>query len=117
MDIIFLGGLEIETVIGIYEWERSIRQKIILDVEMAFNIQKAAASDDITHTLDYKTVSDRIIDFVEHSDFFLVETLIEEIANLLLSEFPIPWVKIMLNKKGAISRARDVGIIIERGHK
>lgn len=117
MDIIFLGGLEIETVIGIYDWERQIKQKIILDIEMAFDIRQAAASDDIKHTLDYKSVSDRIVDFVENSDFYLVETLIEKIAELLLNEFNIPWVKIKLNKKGAVSRAQDVGIIIERGQK
>ncbi|OQW65556.1 MAG: dihydroneopterin aldolase [Proteobacteria bacterium ST_bin11] len=115
MDIIFLGALEIDTVIGIYDWERKIKQKIILDIEMGFDIKKAAFSDDITQTLDYKAVSDRVVDFVEHSEFFLVEKLIEEIANILLGEFAIPWVKITLNKKGAISRARDVGIIIERG--
>jgi dihydroneopterin aldolase len=117
MDIIFLGGLEIDTVIGIYEWERTIKQKIILDIEMGFDIKKAAASDEIEYTLDYKTVSDRIVYFVEHSQYLLVETLIEEIAGILRKEFAIPWVKITLNKKGAISRARDVGIIIERGQK
>jgi dihydroneopterin aldolase len=117
MDIIFLGGLEIETVIGIYDWERTIKQKIYLDIEMAFDIKKAAATDDIAYTLDYKTVSDRIVRFVETSEFFLVETLIEKIADILLTEFSIPWVKIVLNKKGAVSRARDVGIIIERGQK
>lgn len=117
MDIIFLGGLEIDTVIGIYDWERKIKQKIILDIEMGFDIQKAAASDDIAHTLDYKAVSDRIVGFVERSEFYLVEKLIEEIANILRSEFAIPWLKITLNKKGAVSRARDVGIIIERGER
>ena len=117
MDIIFLGGLEIETVIGIYDWERTIKQKIYLDIEMAFDIKKAAATDDIAYTLDYKTVSDRIVQFVEASEFLLVETLIEKIADILLTEFSIPWVKIILNKKGAVSRARDVGIIIERGQK
>ena len=117
MDIIFLGGLEIETVIGIYDWERTIKQKIYLDIEMAFDIKKAAATDDIAYTLDYKTVSDRIVKFVEASEFLLVETLIEKIADILLTEFSIPWVKIVLNKKGAVSRARDVGIIIERGQK
>lgn len=117
MDIIFLGGLEIDTTIGIYDWERTIKQKIILDIEMAFDISKAAATDDIAFTLDYKAVSDRIVEFVEQSEFFLVETLIEEIAKLLQTEFGIPWLKIVLNKKGAISRARDVGIIIERGKK
>jgi dihydroneopterin aldolase len=117
MDIIFLGGLEIETVIGIYDWERTIKQKIYLDIEMAFDIKKAAATDDIAYTLDYKTVSDRVVQFVETSEFFLVETLIEKIADILLTEFSIPWVKIVLNKKGALSRSRDVGIIIERGQK
>jgi dihydroneopterin aldolase len=84
---------------------------------MAFDIKKAAATDDIAYTLDYKTVSDRIVRFVETSEFFLVETLIEKIADILLTEFSIPWVKIVLNKKGAVSRSRDVGIIIERGQK
>lgn len=117
MDIIFLGGLEIETVIGIYDWERTIKQKIILDIEMAFDIKKAAQTDDIAYTLDYKAVSDRIATFAEASEYYLVETLAEEIARIILTEFPTPWVKITLNKIGAVSRARDVGIIIERGQK
>ncbi|MGD0959532.1 MAG: dihydroneopterin aldolase [Methylomonas sp.] len=117
MDIIFLGGLEIETVIGIHEWERAVKQKITLDIEMAYDIRKAAASDDIRFALDYKTVSDRIINFVQLSEFFLVETLAEAIAGILLNEFTIPWVKITINKIGAISLARNVGVIIERGQK
>ena len=117
MDIIFLGGLEIETIIGIYDWERETKQKIILDIEMAFDIQKAAETDDIQYTLDYKTVSKRIISFVETSQFLLVEKLISEIANIIRNEFNVSWVKITLNKKGAIRGARDVGIIIERGEK
>ncbi|MGY6275653.1 dihydroneopterin aldolase [Methylomonas sp. MgM2] len=117
MDIIFLGGLEVETVIGIYDWERNIKQKIILDIEMAFDITKAAETDDITHALDYKAVSDRVVSVVEASKYYLVETLIEHIAKTILHEFPTPWVKITLNKIGAVSRARDVGIIIERGNK
>ncbi|NOT83904.1 MAG: dihydroneopterin aldolase [Methylococcaceae bacterium] len=117
MDIIFLGGLKIDTIIGIYDWERITKQTVVLDIEMAFDIQKAAATDDIQYTLDYKTVSKRIIGFVENSSYFLVEKLIEEIATLIRSEFNVPWVKITLNKKGAISGASDVGIIIERGEK
>lgn len=117
MDIIFLGGLEIETIIGIYDWERKKKQTIVLDIEMAFDIKKAAQTDDIAHTLDYKAVSGRVVSFVEASEFFLVEKLIEEIATILRAEFPIPWVRIVLNKRGAITRARDVGIIIERGEK
>ena len=117
MDIIFLGGLEIETIIGIYDWERETKQTVVLDIEMAFDIQQAAETDDIQYTLDYKTVSKRIIAFVEESNFFLVEKLISEIASIILNEFNVPWVKITLNKKGAIRGASDVGLTIERGEK
>jgi dihydroneopterin aldolase len=117
MDIIFLRGLEIETLIGIYAWERENKQTIILDLEMAFDIKTAAQTDDIVHTLDYKAVSDRLIEFVTHSEFFLVEKLIEEIANLLQTEFLIPWLKITLHKPAAVPQAKSVGIIIERGTK
>lgn len=117
MDIIFLGGLQVDTLIGIYEWERQQRQTIILDIEMAFDIEKAAATDDIQYALDYKTVSDRIISFVQASECLLVERLISEIAELIRHEFNVPWVKITLNKKGAIGQGIDVGITIERGDK
>ncbi|MDD1627529.1 MAG: dihydroneopterin aldolase [Methylococcaceae bacterium] len=117
MDIIFLGGLEIETIIGIYDWERKTKQTVVLDIEMAFDIQKAAETDDIQYALDYKTVSKRIISFVEASQFLLVEKLISEIAAIIRNEFNVPWVKITLNKKGAIRGASDVGITIERGER
>ena len=117
MDIIFLGGLEATTIIGIYDWERETKQTLVFDIEMAFDIKKAAETDDIQHTLDYKTVSERVVSFVEHSEFYLVEKLIEEVAQIILTEFNTPWIKISLNKRGAISRAKDVGIIIERGEK
>ena len=115
MDIIFLGSLEVATIIGIYDWERETKQTIVLDIEMAFDIKKAPETDDIEQTLHYKADSELIVSFVEQSQFFLVEKLIEEIANILLTDFNTPWVKITLNKRGAISRAKDVGIIIERG--
>ena len=117
MDIIFLRGLAIDTVIGIYDWERTIRQTIVIDLDMGTDIRAAAASDDITHTLDYKAVSKRVIHFVENSEFFLVETLAEQIASIVMNEFGVPWVRLTLNKKGAISGASDVGIQIERGEK
>ena len=117
MDIIFLGGLEITTIIGIYDWERETKQTIVLDIEMACDIHKAAQSDSIEDTLDYKSVSKSSINFVEESEFFLVEKLAEEIASLILNDFNVPWVKLTLNKKGAIRGASDVGIIIERGEK
>jgi dihydroneopterin aldolase len=117
MDIIFLGGLEIKTIIGIYDWERETKQTVVLDIEMAFDIQKAAETDDIQYTLDYKKVSKRIIAFVEDSRFYLVEKLTSEIVEIIRTEFNVPWVKVTLNKKGAISGASDVGIIVERGIK
>lgn len=117
MDIIFLRGLSIETIIGIYDWEREIKQAVILDLEMATNIRKSAQTDSIDDTLDYKAVAKRLISFVEASSFGLVETLAEKTAEILINEFNIPWVRLTLNKKGAIRGASDVGIIIERGVK
>jgi len=114
MDIIFLQALEVETVIGIYDWERKIKQKVVLDLEMATDISKAAASDHIDDTLNYKAVAKRIIQFVEDSEFQLVETLTERVAGIILQEFQVPWVKVTLNKLGAIRGARGVGIVIER---
>ncbi len=117
MDIIYLSGLKIDTVIGIYDWERRIKQTIALDLEMAFDIRKAAESDDIAHTLDYKAVSKRLIAFVSESRFQLVETLIEQVAEIVLKEFAVSWVRVKLNKSGALRHADAVGIIIERGVK
>ena len=117
MDIIFLRGLQIETIIGIYAWERETKQAIILDIEMGTNIKKAAMTDSIDDALDYKAVSKRLISFVEESSFYLVERLSEEIVQIILTEFDVPWVRLILNKKGAIRGASDVGIIIERGEK
>lgn len=115
MDIIFLRGLAIETIIGIYDWERETLQTVVFDLEMAWDIAPAAHSDSIADALDYKAVSKRVIGFVEASSFFLVETLAERVARLILDEFSVPWVRLTLNKKGAIRGASDVGVLIERG--
>lgn len=117
MDIIFLEALEIETVIGIYDWERSIRQKVVFDIEMATDIRKAAATDHIDDTLDYKAVAKRLIQFVGESEFQLVETLAEKVAEIILNEFHVPWTRVVLNKQGAVRGSRGVGVIIERGAK
>ena len=117
MDIVFIRELRIETVIGIYDWERNIKQPVILDLEMGADIARAAASDAIEDTLDYKAVSKRLIEFVEASEFQLVETLAERCAEIVLREFQVPWVRLTLNKVGAVSAARDVGVIIERGQR
>lgn len=117
MDIIFLRDLRIDTVIGIYDWERRIRQTISLDLEMATDIRKAASSDAIEDTLNYKAVAKRLIEFVQGSEFQLVETLAERCAEIIRDEFSVPWVKLTLNKTGAVRGARDVGVMIERGER
>ncbi|NOZ53993.1 MAG: dihydroneopterin aldolase [Gammaproteobacteria bacterium] len=117
MDIIYLNDLEIETIIGIFDWERRVKQKVRITLEMATDISKAAASDHIDDTLNYKLVAKRLIDFVGNSEFQLVETLAERIANIVLSEFDIPWVRLRINKPGAVRYAGDVGVIIERGNQ
>lgn len=115
MDTIFIKDLRIDTVVGIYDWERKIRQTVILDIEMATDIRAAAKSDDIEDTLNYKAVAKRLMEFVQASEFQLVETLVEACAQIIRDEFAVPWVRIRLNKTGALRGARDVGVIIERG--
>ena len=114
MDKIFLRQLEVQAIIGIWDWEREIRQKVSIDLEMATDIRKAAASDSIDDTLNYKNVAKRLIAFVSDSRFQLVETLAERIAEIVVTEFAVPWVKVTVNKPGAIRGSKDVGIIIER---
>jgi dihydroneopterin aldolase len=114
MDIIFLTGLTAECIIGIWDWERKVKQKVVVDLEMGADIRKAAASDHIDDTLDYKRVSKRVLQFVGDSQFQLVETLAESIARIIVTEFAVPWVRVKLNKQGAIRGSRDVGILIER---
>ena len=114
MDKVFIEGLEIETLIGIYDWERQIRQPLVFDLEMAFDNRKPAASDAIGDTLDYKAVSKRLIAFVSQSGFGLVETLAERCAAIVLDEFDVAHVRLKLSKPGAVRGARAVGVIIER---
>jgi len=104
-------------VVGIYGWERRTRQTVILDIEMGTDIRRAAASDDISHTIDYKAVAKRLFSFVGESEFELVEKLAEGVATVLLEEFKVPWCRVRLNKKGAVRGVRDVGVIIERGQR
>jgi len=117
MDIVFLTDLRIETVIGVFDWEREIKQTVVFDLQMGADIRRAAVSDQLEDTLDYKSVAKRIIDFVEASEFQLVETLAERVAEIIIKEFNVPWVRVQLNKQGAVRGARDVGVIIERGEK
>lgn len=115
MDIVFIDQLSVITTIGVYDWEQTIQQKLIFDVEMAWNNRKAAASDDVNDCLSYADVAEAIIAHVANGRFALVERVAEEIATLLLTRFASPWVRIKVSKPGAVAQARQVGVIIERG--
>ena len=117
MDIVFINDLRIETIIGIYDWERKVKQTISLDLEMGADIRKSAETDAIEDTLNYKAVAKRLIAFVGESKYQLVETLAEKITEIVLTEFSVPWVKLTVHKPGAVRGSRDVGVIIERGSR
>lgn len=118
MDQVFISGLEIETVIGVYDWERTIRQRLVLDLDMAWDIRAAAAQDDLSLTLDYAAVSQRVIDYACSTQFELIETLAERVAALILGEFAVPWLRLRITKPGAVPEATGgVGVIIERGSR
>lgn len=117
MDIIFLHDLKVETVIGIWDWERKIRQSVVIDLDMAADIRKAAETDSVDDTLNYKAVAKRVQQFTADSEFQLVETLAERIAEIVTGEFGVPWVRVRVNKPGAIRGAQDVGVVIERGNR
>ena len=113
-DRIFLHGLTTECIIGFIDWERRVKQTVVLDIELPVDCRRAAQSDEVSDTLDYKKVAKRVLAFVETSQFQLVETLAHRLALVILAEFELPWVRISLNKPGAIRHSRDVGVVIER---
>jgi dihydroneopterin aldolase len=115
-DRVLIEGLEVRTVIGIYEWEREIRQTVRLDLEMAWDVSAAAKSDEIRDALDYKAVSKRLISFVEASSFGLIEALAEHCAQIVLDEFSVPWLCLKMSKPGAVRGSENVAVLIERGN-
>jgi 7,8-dihydroneopterin aldolase/epimerase/oxygenase len=115
MDIVFIEQLSVITTIGVYDWEQTIEQKLVFDIEMGWDNLKSAKSDDVNDCLSYADISETVIAHVEGQRFALVERVAEEVADLLLSKFNSPWVRIKLSKPGAVARAANVGVIIERG--
>jgi 7,8-dihydroneopterin aldolase/epimerase/oxygenase len=113
-DRIFLRGLTCECIIGFIDWERRVKQTVSLDIELPVDCARAAHSDEVADTLDYKKVAKRVLGFIETSEFKLVETLAHRLALLILEEFALAWVRISVNKPGAIRGSRDVGVTIER---
>lgn len=117
LDIVFIEDLRIETIIGIYDWEREVKQIIALDIEMAADNTKPASTENIEDALNYKAVSKRMIAFTEESKFQLVETLAERLVKIILNEFDVPWCRLKLRKMGAVTGSKAVGVIIERGQR
>jgi len=117
MDIVYIRDLRIETIIGIYDWEREVKQTVSLNLEVAHDIRRAAKTDDIQYALNYKSIAKRLIDFVEQSEFMLVESMAEEVARIVLKEFSVPWLRLRVSKPGALRSSEDVGVLIERGNK
>lgn len=117
MDILYIRNLKVDAVVGIFSWEKRIRQPLHLDLEIALDIRKAAATDDIQYALDYKTVSTRLTQFISQSEWHLIETLAEKIAALLMEEFGVTWLRLRLSKPAALPAADSVGLMIERGDK
>ncbi|MBP6699814.1 MAG: dihydroneopterin aldolase [Halioglobus sp.] len=117
MDIVYIRELRAATVIGVYDWERSVRQILVLDLELAADNRRAAASDEIGDALDYAALSARVLAYIEESEFQLIETLAEQVASLVMAEFGVPWLRLRLAKPGAVPQARDVGVLIERGER
>jgi 7,8-dihydroneopterin aldolase/epimerase/oxygenase len=113
-DRIFLHGLTAECIIGFIDWERRVRQTVVVDLEMPVDCRRAALTDEVADTLDYKQVAKRVLAFIEASEFKLVETLAERLALLVLADFGVEWVRVSLNKPGAVRKSRDVGVVIER---
>jgi dihydroneopterin aldolase len=116
VDKIFLRGLRVEAVIGVWEWERRIRQIINIDLEMAADVRGAARTDSIDDALNYKEIAKHLIGVVQASEFRLVETLAETLARIIVVDFAVPWVRLALSKPGAIEGSQDVGVIVERSH-
>ncbi|KOO05085.1 bifunctional dihydroneopterin aldolase/7,8-dihydroneopterin epimerase [Vibrio nereis] len=116
MDKVFIEQLEVITTIGVYDWEQQIKQKLVLDIEMAHDNRPAGKSDDVIDALDYSQVSEAVLNHIEGGRFLLVERVAEEIAELIMTRFNVPWIKIRLTKPGAVAQAKGVGVIIERGN-
>lgn len=114
-DTIFIHGLQCECVIGVWEWEKKITQILVLDIDLATNVSKAAQSDKLEDTLDYKKIADRVIEYAQANPVDLIETLVDQLANVILTEFEVPWVRIRLDKGGVVKHVKHVGIVIERG--
>ena len=114
-DSVLIEGLAVETIIGVYDWEREVLQRLLIDVDMAWDNTLPAASDDVADALDYAAVSNRITGYLTQTRPRLLETAAEGIADLLQQEFGVRWLRLVIRKPGAVPAAVSVGVSIERG--
>lgn len=117
MDSVFIEHLEVIATIGVYDWEQTIKQKLVLDLEMAHDNRPAAESDDVVYALDYAAVSEAVTEHIQDGRFLLVERVAEEVAGLIMTKFSVPWIRVRVTKPGAVANASGVGVLIERGSK
>lgn len=117
MNIVFIRELRVDTIIGVYEWEKHNKQALVLDVEVAADLGKAMETDDLQYTLDYKAMADRLVEYAETNHFNLVEALADRCAQILIKEFGVRWLRLRIAKPDALDYARDVGVVIERGER
>lgn len=117
MDTLFVHGLRLDTEIGVYEWEKNVKQPISLDIEVNTNVKKPAETDELKDALDYQKLTDRVTEFINSKHFHLVETVAEEVAELLQREFKVAWAKVRVSKLSAIKTVDSVGVVIERGQR
>lgn len=117
MDKVIIQGLSIQTTIGFYAWEKEIKQTLVIDLSMGWNIAAAAENDELAKTLDYAAISERIAVFANENPVDLIETLAERLASFLMKEYKIPWLNLRIGKPGAVHNAQTVGVEIERGQK
>ncbi len=116
-DIVFIRGLQLDTVIGVYAWEREVRQRLLVDLEMSWDLDRAADSDDVDHALNYAAVAERLREFAAQESCLLIERLADRLAATVMEDFNVPWLRLRLCKPGAVKDAEDVGVVIERGRR
>ncbi len=117
MDKVFIKGLSIQTTIGFFQWEKEIKQTLVIDLAMGWNTANAALNDELAKTLDYADISVAIARFANDNPVDLIETLAERLASYLMTQYHIPWLKLSIGKPGAVHNAQTVGVEIERGNK
>ncbi len=114
MDKVIVKQLELQTIIGLFPWEREVRQRVLVDIEMAVDVVKASQTDDLEFVVNYAEVCERVAALADEGKFKLLETFVERIAEMVLRDFDVSWIKVAVNKTDVIPQVGSVGVQIER---